>query len=125
MDKIVYKDESYKIIGACFNVYNTLGSGFLEQVYQECLEIELEKLGIPFVAQKEIEIKYGDIILKSKYKPDLICYGKIIVELKAVKNICDEHKAQLFNYLKATDYKLGFLVNFGAYPSLEHKRIVL
>ncbi len=125
MDKIVYKDESYKIIGACFNVYNTLGSGFLEQVYQECLEIELEKLGIPFVAQKEIEIKYGDIILKSKYKPDLICYGKIIVELKAVKNICDEHKAQLFNYLKATDYKLGFLVNFGAYPSLEYKRIVL
>ena len=106
MDKIVYKDESYKIIGACFNVYNTLGSGFLEQVYQECLEIELEKLGIPFVAQKEIEIKYGDIILKSKYKPDLICYGKIIVELKAVKNICDEHKAQLFNYLKATDYKV-------------------
>ena len=63
MDKIVYKDESYKIIGACFNVYNTLGSGFLEQVYQECLEIELEKLGIPFVAQKEIGIKYGDIIL--------------------------------------------------------------
>ena len=125
MDKIVYKDESYKIIGACFNVYNTLGSGFLEQVYQECLEIELEKLGIPFVAQKEIEIKYGDIILKSKYKPGLICYGKIIVELKAVKNICDEHKAQLFNYLKATDYKLGFLVNFGAYPSLEYKRIVL
>ena len=125
MDKIVYKDESYKIIGACFNVYNTLGSGFLEQVYQECLEIELEKLGIPFVAQKEIEIKYGDIILKPKYKPDLICYGKIIVELKAVKNICDEHKAQLFNYLKATDYKLGFLVNFGAYPSLEYKRIVL
>ena len=125
MDKIVYKDESYKIIGACFNVYNTLGSGFLEQVYQECLEIELEKLGIPFVAQKEIEIKYGDIILKSKYKPDLICYGKIIVELKAVKNICDEHKAQLFNYLKATDYKLGFLVNFGPYPSLEYKRIVL
>jgi GxxExxY protein len=125
VDKIVYKDESYKIIGACFNVYNTLGSGFLEQVYQECLEIELEKLGIPFVAQKEIEIKYGDIILKSKYKPDLICYGKIIVELKAVKNICDEHKAQLFNYLKATDYKLGFLVNFGAYPSLEYKRIVL
>ena len=125
MDKIVYKDESYKIIGACFNVYNTLGSGFLEQVYQECLEIELEKLGIPFVAQKEIEIKYGDIILKSKYKPDLICYGKIIVELKAVKNICDEHKAQLFNYLKATDYKLGFLANFGAYPSLEYKRIVL
>lgn len=125
MDKIVYKDESYKIIGACFNVYNTIGSGFLEQVYQECLEIELEKLGIPFVAQKEIEIKYGEIILKSKYKPDLICYGKIIVELKAVKNICDEHKAQLFNYLKATDYKLGFLVNFGAYPSLEYKRIVL
>ena len=125
MDKIVYKDESYKIIGACFNVYNTLGSGFLEQVYQECLEIELEKLGIPFVAQKEIEIKYGDIILKSKYKPDLICYGKIIVELKAVKNICDEHKAQLFNYLKATDYKLGFLVNFGSYPSLEYKRTVL
>ena len=125
MDKIVYKDESYKIIGACFNVYNTLGSGFLEPVYQECLEIELEKLGIPFVAQKEIEIKYGDIILKSKYKPDLICYGKIIVELKAVKNICDEHKAQLFNYLKATDYKLGFLVNFGSYPSLEYKRIVL
>ena len=122
---LIYKEESYKIIGACFNVYNTLGSGFLEQVYQECLEIELEKLGIPFVAQKEIEIKYGDIILKSKYKPDLICYGKIIVELKAVKNICDEHKAQLFNYLKATDYKLGFLVNFGAYPSLEYKRIVL
>lgn len=125
MTDITFKDESYKIMGACFNVYNILGSGFLEAVYQESLEIELNIEKIPFIAKKELCINYKKYELVQKYIPDIICYEKIILELKAVKKISNEHKAQLFNYLKATGYKLGILVNFGNYPKLEYYRIVL
>jgi GxxExxY protein len=125
MKDIIFKDESYKIMGACFDVYNILGSGFLEAVYQESLEIELSIEKIPFIAKKELCISYKEYELVQKYIPDIICYEKIILELKAVKKISNEHKAQLFNYLKATGYKLGILVNFGNYPKLEYYRIVL
>jgi GxxExxY protein len=122
---IMFKEESFEIMGACFEVYKEKGCGFLEQVYQECLEIELEMRGILFVPKQELSINYKGRPLKSKYVPDLLCYGKIIVELKAVKELCDEHRAQVHNYLKATGHRLGLLVNFGHYPKVEYERIVL
>ncbi len=120
----LYKNESYLIRGAFFEVYREMGCGFLEAVYQECLEKELRKQKIPFVSQPELELFYKGERLQKIYKPDLICYGQIIVELKAVKELCDEHRAQLHNYLKATGLQLGFLVNFGHYPKATIERIV-
>ncbi len=122
--EIVYKEESYRIMGACFEVYNEKGCGFVEPVYQECLEIELDLQSIPFVAQAELTLFYKGRPLDQKYKPDFICFGAIIVELKAVSELIDEHRAQVHNYLKATGYKLGLLVNFGNYPKLYYERIV-
>jgi GxxExxY protein len=122
--ELIYKDEAYKIIGACFEVYNDKGSGFVEPVYQECLEIELGIQQIPFVSQAELSLFYKDRPLRQKYKPDFICFGKIIFELKAVSSILDEHRAQVHNYLKATGYKLGLLVNFSSFPDLYFERIV-
>ncbi len=123
--EILFKDESYKIMGACFEVYKDKGAGFLEPVYQECLEIELELMGIPFKAKSELELHYKGRLLKQKYIPDFMCYDKIIVELKAVKSLTDEHRAQVHNFLKATGLRLGLLVNFGHYPKTEYERIVL
>ena len=122
---IVYKDESYKIVGAAFNVYNGLGPGFLEAVYQEALEIELQKQGIPFEREKELKIQYDGVELKQTYKADFVCFGKIIVELKAVSALEDAHRSQVYNYLRATGYKLGLLLNFGSSDELEKERIVI
>lgn len=124
-EKILFKEECYAIQGAAFDVYREMGCGFLEAVYQECLERELSSRGIPFVAQPELALSYKGVPLKQTYKPDFICYGKIIVELKAVKEIAPEHKAQLLNYLKATGLELGLLVNFGHYPKAQIERIIL
>ena len=124
MSKLIYKEETFAIRGACFNVYNQMGSGFLEAVYQESLDIELAEQMIPYDAQKELEVYYFDKKLKQKYIPDLICYGNIIVEIKAVKELLPQHTAQLFNYLMITGYKLGLLVNFGSYPKITIERIV-
>ena len=121
---VVYKDESYRIMGAGFEVYNQKGCGFLEPVYQQCLEIELALQGIPFSAQQELALDYKGHRLRQTYKPDFICFEKIVVELKAASELTDEHRAQVHNYLKATGLKLGLLVNFGHYPLLEHERIV-
>jgi GxxExxY protein len=96
----------------------------LEAVYQECLEIELAKRGIPFVAQKILTLTYQGRVLKQTYKADFVCYDKIIVELKAVSQLADEHRLQVMNYLKATSYQLGLLYNFGHYPLLEKIRLV-
>ena len=125
MGKIIYADESYKIVGACFNVYNTMGCGFLEAVYQECLELEFAFQKIQFEAKIEIELSYRDQTLKQSYKPDFICFDKIIVEIKAVSSLADEHRAQLLNYLHATGFKLGLLVNFGHHPKFEYERFVI
>ena len=122
---IIYKDESYKIVGAAFNVYNKLGHGFLEAVYQEALEIELKRQGIPYEREKELKIIYDGIELKQTYKADFVCYGKIIVELKAVSYLENAHRAQVYNYLHATGFKLGILLNFGNTDELEKERIVL
>lgn len=123
MSDLIYKDEAYAIVGACFEVYKDKGCGFLEPVYQECLAIELEHRGIPFVAQEELNLFYRDRKLTSFYKPDFICFGKIVVEIKAVSKVIAEHRAQTMNYLKATGYGLGLLVNFGHFPGVEHERI--
>ena len=124
-NKIIFKEESYAIQGAVFEVYREMGCGFLEAVYQECLGKEFSKRGIPFTAQKELKLMYKDKLLQQTYKPDFICYNKIIVELKAAKSIVPEHEAQVLNYLKATGMELGLLVNFGAYPKAVVKRFVL
>jgi len=122
---IYYKQESYNIIGAAFEVYNKLGHGFLEAVYQECLEIEFKKKGIPYEREKDIKIFYDGIELTQSYRADFVCYDKIIVELKAVSALDDAHHAQVYNYLHATGFKLGILLNFGCLDGLEKDRIVL
>ena len=125
MGHLIYEGEAFEIRGAVFDVYREMGSGFLEAVYQECLEKELDLRKIPFQSQKELELTYKGDALKQTYKPDIICHGKIIVELKAVKELASEHKAQIFNYLKATGLKLGLLVNFGSHPKVEIERIIV
>ena len=122
---IIYKDESYKVVGAAFKVYNALGHGFLEAVYQEALEIEFQRQGIPYEREKELKIQYEGVELKQTYKADFVCFGKIIVELKAVNALDDAHRSQVYNYLHATGYKLGLLLNFGNSDELEKERIVL
>ena len=122
---IVYKEEAYKIMGAAFKVYNGLGHGFLEAVYQEALEIEFQKQGIPYEREKELKIQYDGIELKQTYKADFVCFGKIIVELKAVSALEDAHRSQVYNYLHATGFKLGLLYNFGCSDELEKERIVV
>ena len=99
-----------------------MGCGFLEAVYQECLEKELRLRGIPFVAQQELKLSYKGEVLEQTYKPDIICHGLIILELKAVKAIAPEHQAQMLNYLKATGLRLGLIINFGHYPKAEIER---
>jgi GxxExxY protein len=123
-NNIIYKDESYKIIGACMEVHNKLGCGFLEAVYQEALAIEFERRKIPFVREKLLKILYKGIVLKKEYVADFICFDKIIIETKAATELKSDHIAQTLNYLKITGYKLGLLVNFGT-TSLKYKRIVL
>ena len=123
MGDVLYPDEVYAIQGAIFDVYKNIGAGFLEAVYQECLERELVIRGIPFESQKDISISYKGEKLNQTYRADLICYGRIIVELKAVKTLLPEHLAQLHNYLRATKMRLGLLVNFSHYPGVEIKRI--
>lgn len=118
---MLYKKETYDIVGAAMEVHRNLGQGFLESVYQEALEVELCFLQIPFNSQEKIEIFYKNKPLDKFFVADLLCYGEIIVELKAVSNILPEHEAQLINYLKATNLKLGLLINFGN-KSLEYKR---
>ncbi len=125
MTKLLYADETYKILGACFEVYKRMGCGFLEPVYQECLEIEFNLQEIPFTAQKELILEYRGKRLKQTYKPDFICFEKIVVEIKAVSNLIDEHRAQLLNYLHATGYKVGLLINFGHHPKIEHERFII
>ncbi len=124
MSELLYKLDSFQIQGAIYDVYKELGNGFLESVYQECLERELFDRDIPFVSQKELRIKYKNKVINKTFKPDIICFDKIILELKGVNRITNEHQAQVINYLKATDMKLGLIVNFGAFPKVEIMRIV-
>lgn len=123
-NNLLFEDESYAIRGAIYEVYREMGYGFLEAVYQECLEKELKHRDIPFVSQPKLELYYKGEKLNKTYVPDLICYNEIIIELKSVTELANEHRAQLHNYLKATEFKLGLLVNFGHYPKATIERIV-
>jgi GxxExxY protein len=122
--ELLYKNESFKIIGACFEVYNQLGSGFLESVYQQCLLDEFQTQGINCTAQQRIHITYKGKQIQQFFDADFICFDKIILEIKAVKNLLDEHRAQTINYLKATNLELALLVNFGHHPKLQYERFL-
>lgn len=124
MSEIIYREESFRLNGAIFEVYKEKGAGYVEAVYQECLEIELGLQGIPFDAQRRLALSYKGVSLKQVYVPDLLCFEKIVVELKAVTDLTDEHRAQVHNYLKATGLRLGILVNFGHHPGVQLERIV-
>ena len=116
--------ESYDITGAAMHVYNTLGLGFLEAVYQEALAIEFKKRGILYEQEKELKVFYDGQELKQTYRADFVCYGNIIVELKAVSELDNSHRSQVYNYLKATGYKLGIIFNFGSREELQYERVV-
>jgi GxxExxY protein len=124
MTELIYKDEVFAIVGAAMEVHRVLGSGFLEAVYQEAMEIEVLSKGIPFESQKIIQIQYKQHILKKEYIADMICFDKIIVEFKALDKLTSREESQVLNYLKATGYKVGVLINFGSQPKLEWKRFV-
>jgi GxxExxY protein len=123
MTKIIYKEESFRIIGLCFEVHNYLGPGFLEVVYKDALEYEFRKANINYDRECQYEVNYKGIILPHKFYADFIVMDKIILEVKGVKSITDDFIAQTINYLKVSDLKLGLLVNFGE-PKLNYKRIV-
>lgn len=122
---LLYKEECYQIQGAIFEVYKEIGAGFLESVYQECLEKELSRRAIPFQRQAEIRLAYKGESLQQYFVADLICFGSILLELKASKSLEPIHRAQVINYLKATGLRLGLLVNFNAYPKAAIERIVV
>ncbi len=119
---LLYKEESYAIIGACMEVHRVLGCGFLEVIYQEALAIEFEKRKIPFLREPELTVEYKGIILVKKFNADFICYEKIIVELKALSELLSVHQSQVINQLKVTQLRLGILVNFGQ-ESLHFERL--
>ncbi len=121
----LYKEEAFRIRGAMFEVYRTLGAGFLESVYQECLAIELRRSAIPFETKRRLDLRYKGELLQQAYQADFVCFDQIIIELKAVRTIAPEHRAQTINYLRATDLKLGLLANFGATPGIEIERFAL
>lgn len=122
---LLYAEDAFRIRGAIFQVYRSMGAGFLEAVYQECLEIEFKKRSIPFTARQALALRYDGELLKQTYVADLVCYDWIVVELKATRSIAPEHRAQVINYLRATGMKLGLLVNFGATPRVEIERFAL
>ena len=121
--ELIYKQESYVVVGACFEVYNEKGCGFLEPVYHECLAIEFEHQRIPAISKPSLTLSYRGRTLVQTYNPDFICFQKTVLELKTASKLADEHRAQLLNYLNATGFELGLLVNFRHYPGLEYERI--
>lgn len=113
MTDLLHKEESYRIIGACFEVYKQKGCGFTEPIYQECLGLELTIRDIPFVAPPELELDYKGTPLTHSFKPDFLCFDKVLIEIKSVSKLIDAHRAQALNYLNATSFDLVLLVNFG------------
>lgn len=124
MSKILYKEESYAIVGALFEVYNNLGSGFSEIVYKDALEIEFERLNIDFQREQEFTVNYKGVILPHKFYADFVIFDRIILEVKCVENLNDKHLAQCLNYLKVSGCRLVLLANFHK-DLLDHKRIIL
>jgi len=124
MTELILKEEVFAIVGAAIEVHRELGPGFLEAVYQEALEMEIKERGIPFEPQKPLRISYKGKTLNKEYVADLVCYGQVIVELKALDRLSGNEEAQILNYLKATGLKVGVLINFGSHGKLEWKRFV-
>ncbi|MFN3585494.1 GxxExxY protein [Phenylobacterium sp.] len=124
-DAYLYSGETFRIRGAAFDVYRTMGPGFLEGVYQECLAIEFERRGIAFEAFKPLRLSYAGRPLRDTYVADFVCFGSIILELKAARGLAPEHRAQTINYLRASGMKPGLLLNFGATPRMEIERFAL
>jgi len=122
--ELLYKEEVFNVVGAAIEVHRELGSGFLEAVYQEALEIELASRNIPFESQKHIHISYKGGQLQKEYVADLVVFEKIIVELKALEQLSGSEESQILNYLKATGFRVGVLINFGADGKLEWKRFI-
>lgn len=120
----LFREETYQIIGAAQEVHRELGSGFLEVVYQDALEIEFQRRGIPYQREHQLPIFYKDVKLNRTYSADFLCYNKIIVETKAVKSLVEDFYAQIMHYLTATKLRLGLLINFGE-PSLKVKRVIV
>jgi GxxExxY protein len=125
MAELLYKNEVYAIIGAAMEVYNQLGPGFGEAIYQDAMEIEVEMRKIPNHPQQDIFVFYKGQKLKNFFKPDFICYDKIVVELKALDRLTSREESQVLNYLKATGLPVGLLINFGGARDLEWKRMIL
>ena len=123
-ERFPLKEETHAILGACFEVYNELGCGFLEPVYQECLELELRARNIPFEAQRPLRVCYKGEQISRSYMADFVCFDGVIVEIKAIAQLLGEHRAQVLNYLHATSLDVALLVNFGHYPKLEYERFV-
>ena len=121
----LFKEEGYNLIGAAFEVYNEIGGGLLEEIYQQCLEIELGLRCIPFDSKKVLSVYYKNKSIEKVYVPDLVVYDGIIVELKAVKELMPEHEAQLFNYMRITKFEVGYLINFGNTDELKWKRYII
>jgi GxxExxY protein len=124
MAELIYKEEVYLIVGAAMEVYNELGTGFLESVYQEAMEIECRRRNIPFESQRRLSIRYKELTLQKEFIADMLFFENIIVELKALERISGKEESQIINYLKATGCKMGVVINFGAKHALEWKRYV-
>ena len=122
MVDLILKDEVYAVVGAAMEVQRVLGRGFLEGVYQDAMQLELNARGVPFEAEKPIDVEYKGQCLTHRYYADLVCFGQVIVELKALSRLSGNEEAQVLNYLKATDFKVGVLINFGRPGKLEWKR---
>ena len=122
--ELIYKEEVFAVVGAAMKVHGELGAGFLEPVYQEAIEIEMGWRHIPFVAQQPLAIYYCGQKLRKEYIADLICYEKMVVELKALDRLSGREEAQVLHYLKATGFRVGVLINFGSHGTLEWKRLV-
>ena len=125
MAELLLKDEVYAIVGAAMEVHLKLGAGFLEAVYQEALEMEFGDRRIPFERQKQLQVRYKGRVLKCDYFADFICFGEVIVEIKALDRLTTREESQLLNYMRATGARVGLLLNFGAYHELQWKRMVL
>ena len=125
MNELIFKEEVYRVVGAALEVYNELGSGFLESVYQEAIELELASANIPFQSQVPLRIKYKDQVLKKQFIADLICFGAVLVELRAIDQITKREEAQILNYLRATGLRVAVVINIGDPGRLDWKRLIL
>jgi GxxExxY protein len=121
----MYQEEGYRLVGAAFEVYNQIGDGMAEEIYQQSLEIELELREIPFRSKHELKMFYKERPLTTKYVPDLFVHEGIVAELKAVSELVPEHEAQLFNYMRIPQQPVGYLINFGKPGGLDWKRFIL